>query len=102
MGPLSLNLARKQVKSPTLMFILIVFTCDVLFFTLSYFSFSFCFVFSLGCAPVLVPAKVIHALNLNINDFNGGRQPRFSNDFGVDYGELVYNEKNLIKLNFEV
>jgi len=53
--------------------------------------------FPLGCAPVLVPAKVIHALNLNIN---GGRQPRFSNDFGVDYGELVYNEKNLIKLNF--
>jgi len=50
---------------------------------------SFCFVFTLGCAPVLVPAKVIHALNLNIDDFNGPRQPRFSND----YGEFVYNEK---------
>jgi hypothetical protein len=49
--------------------------------------FFFCII--TGCAPVLVPAKVIHALNLNIDDFNGGRQPRFSNDFSVNYGELI-------------
>ncbi|RZB50436.1 hypothetical protein D0Y65_047378 [Glycine soja] len=40
-----------------------------------------------GCAPVLLPAKVVHALNLNIDDLNGTTQPRFSNAFAVDYGE---------------
>jgi len=40
-----------------------------------------------GAAPVLVPAKVIHALNLNIDDFNAASQPRFSGAFGVDYGK---------------
>lgn len=49
-----------------------------------------------SCAPVLVPAKVIHALNLNINDFNGGRQPRFSNDFGVDYDALLARRNALL------
>lgn len=42
-----------------------------------------------SCAPVLVPAKVIHALNLSINDLNAARQPRFSGDFGVDYDALL-------------
>lgn len=46
------------------------------------------FSFVTGCAPVLVPAKVIHALNLSINDLKAARQPRFSGDLGVDYGEL--------------
>lgn len=46
------------------------------------------FVLYLDCAPVMVPTRVIHALNMNIDDYNGGRQPRFSNDFAVDYGEF--------------
>jgi hypothetical protein len=49
-----------------------------------------------SCAPVLVPAKVIHALNLNIDDFNGGRQPRFSNDFSVDYDALLARKNALV------
>jgi hypothetical protein len=89
MGPLFLNLARKQVKITNHL-------CKI------FNGCCFCFLLGLtfciitGCAPVLVPAKVIHALNLNIDDFNGGRQPRFSNDFSVDYGELI---GFLIRLN---
>ena len=40
-------------------------------------------------APVLVPAKVIHALNLKIDDLNS--QPRFLGAFDVDYGKWVFN-----------
>jgi len=47
----------------------------------------FLFLRGSGCAPVLLPAKVVHALNLNIDDLNGTTQPRFSNAFAVDYGE---------------
>lgn len=49
-----------------------------------------------SCAPILVPAKVIHALNLNVDDFNGGRQPRFSSDFGVDYDALLARRNALL------
>ena len=73
MGPLLRILARKQV----------------IYNHWIYFSFSllvFCSVV-IGCAtPVLVPAKVIHALNLNIDELNAAGQPRFSSAFGVDYG----------------
>jgi len=37
----------------------------------------------------LVPAKVIHALNLNTDDLNAANQQRFSSAFGVDYGKWV-------------
>ncbi|XP_057441858.1 uncharacterized protein LOC130733647 [Lotus japonicus] len=44
-----------------------------------------------NCAPVLVPAKVIHALNMNMNidELNAARQPRLLNDLGVDYDALI-------------
>ncbi|KAK7305818.1 hypothetical protein VNO77_43730 [Canavalia gladiata] len=42
-----------------------------------------------GCAPVLLPAKMVHALNLNINDLNASCQPRFSNAFVADYDALL-------------
>lgn len=42
-----------------------------------------------SCAPPLLPAKVIHALNLNIDDLNATSQPRFSSAYGVDYNALL-------------
>ncbi|TKY56812.1 hypothetical protein E2542_SST21258 [Spatholobus suberectus] len=47
-------------------------------------------------APVLVPAKVIHALNLNIDDLNAAGQPRFSSAFGVDYDALLARRNALL------
>ncbi|RDX85164.1 hypothetical protein CR513_33683, partial [Mucuna pruriens] len=47
-------------------------------------------------APVLVPAKVIHALNLNIDDLNAASQPRFSSAFGVDYDALLARRNALL------
>ncbi|KAG5053009.1 hypothetical protein HKD37_02G005642 [Glycine soja] len=50
-----------------------------------------------GCAaPVLVPAKVIHALNLNIDELNAAGQPRFSSAFGVDYDALLARRNALL------
>lgn len=50
-----------------------------------------------NCAtPVLVPAKVIHALNLNIDDLNAASQPRFSGAFGVDYDALLARRNALL------
>ncbi|CAJ1970963.1 unnamed protein product [Sphenostylis stenocarpa] len=50
-----------------------------------------------GCAaPVLVPAKVIYALNLNIDDLNGASQQRFSSAFGVDYDALLARRNALL------
>lgn len=49
-----------------------------------------------GCAPVLLPAKVVHALNLNINDLNGTSQTCFSNAFAADYGEWVFTSQSKI------
>lgn len=46
--------------------------------------------------PVLVPAKVIHALNLNIDDLNAASQPRFSGAFGVDYEVLLARRNALL------
>ncbi|MED6186566.1 hypothetical protein PIB30_067947 [Stylosanthes scabra] len=43
-----------------------------------------------GSAPVVVPAKVVHALNMNIEGFNCPTiQPRFSNAFATDYDALL-------------
>ncbi|ESW13812.1 hypothetical protein PHAVU_008G228300 [Phaseolus vulgaris] len=53
-------------------------------------------------APVLVPAKVIHALNLNTDDLNAANQQRFSSAFGVDYDALLARRNALLlqqKLN---
>ncbi|XP_020237033.1 uncharacterized protein LOC109816426 [Cajanus cajan] len=47
-------------------------------------------------APVLVPAKVIHALNLNMDDLNAASQPRFSSAFGVDYDALIARRNALL------
>ncbi|KAE9615025.1 hypothetical protein Lal_00048151 [Lupinus albus] len=40
------------------------------------------------CAPVIVPAKVIHALNSNIEDLSATTQ-RFVNAYGTDYNALL-------------
>ncbi|MED6125680.1 hypothetical protein PIB30_070904 [Stylosanthes scabra] len=43
-----------------------------------------------GSAPVVVPAKVVHALNMNMEGFNCPTlQPRFSNAFATDYDALL-------------
>ncbi|XP_027332907.1 uncharacterized protein LOC113847816 [Abrus precatorius] len=48
-------------------------------------------------APVLVPAKVIHALNLNIDDINAATtQPRFSSGFGLNYDALLARRNSLL------
>ncbi|XP_061343573.1 uncharacterized protein LOC133289602 [Gastrolobium bilobum] len=49
-----------------------------------------------SCAPVLLPAKVIHALNLNIDDLNATCHPRFSSTFGVDYDALLARRNALL------
>lgn len=49
-----------------------------------------------GCAPVLVPAKVVHALNLNIDELNGTSQTRFSNAFAVDYEAILARRNALL------
>ncbi|KAK7300545.1 hypothetical protein RJT34_11391 [Clitoria ternatea] len=54
-----------------------------------------------SCAPVMVPAKAIHPLNLNIDDFSAS-QPRFSSGFGVDYDTELARRNALLlqqKLN---
>ncbi|RZB72929.1 uncharacterized protein LOC114382721 [Glycine soja] len=49
-----------------------------------------------GCASVLLPAKVVHALNLNIDDLNGTTQPRFSNAFATDYEAILARRNALL------
>lgn len=48
------------------------------------------FVFVSGCPTVLVPAKVVQALNLNFDDMNGHVQPRFYTGFTSDHGKSVF------------
>ena len=48
------------------------------------------FVFVSGCPTVLVPAKVVQALNLNFDDMNGHVQPRFYTGFTSDQGKPVF------------
>jgi len=43
-----------------------------------------------GCGPVLLPAKVAHALNMKMDDLNGANQQRFSSAFASDYGKSVF------------
>ena len=40
-----------------------------------------------SCAPVLLPAKVVHALNLNIDKLNATSQSRYAGGFLTDYGK---------------
>ncbi|RDY06894.1 hypothetical protein CR513_09062, partial [Mucuna pruriens] len=49
-----------------------------------------------GSAPVLLPAKVVHALNLNIDDLNRTSQPRFSNAFATDYDAILARRNALL------
>ncbi|TKY47491.1 hypothetical protein E2542_SST29551 [Spatholobus suberectus] len=49
-----------------------------------------------GCAPVLLPAKVVHALNLSIDDLNGTSQQRFSNAFATDYDAILARRNALL------
>lgn len=43
----------------------------------------------LGCAPVMLPAKTVNAMNLNIEGIHVNAQPRFSNVFVNDFGKRV-------------
>ncbi|KOM39148.1 hypothetical protein LR48_Vigan03g253000 [Vigna angularis] len=49
-----------------------------------------------GSAPVLLPAKVAHTLNFNINDLNGANQQRFTNAFASDYDAILARKKALL------
>ncbi|KAF1863558.1 hypothetical protein Lal_00030608 [Lupinus albus] len=40
-----------------------------------------------------MPAKVIHAVNLNIDDLNSRTQQRFSNAYGGDYSKCIISEE---------
>ena len=50
----------------------------------------FVFVFVSGCPTVLVPAKVVQALNLNFDDMNGHVQPRFYIGFTSYHGKPIF------------
>ncbi|XP_015956573.1 uncharacterized protein LOC107480884 [Arachis duranensis] len=53
-----------------------------------------------GSAPVVVPAKVVHALNLNMEGFNGpSLQPCFSDAFATDYDALVARRNAVLMQN---
>ncbi|KAK7828058.1 hypothetical protein CFP56_030562 [Quercus suber] len=56
-----------------------------------------CFRFlHLGCPTVLVPAKVVQALNLNFDDMNGHVQPRFYTGFTSDHDAIVARRNALL------
>jgi hypothetical protein len=41
-----------------------------------------------GCSTVLVPARVVQALNLNLDDL--GAQPRYPGGFVLDHGNQLF------------
>jgi hypothetical protein len=45
-----------------------------------------------ACPTVIVPAKVVQALNLNFDDMGGHAQPRFNTGFASDHGRLIFWE----------
>lgn len=50
-----------------------------------------------GFPQVLVPAKVVHALNyMNMNDLHATSQPRISNAFATDYDALLARRNALL------
>ncbi|XP_057431731.1 uncharacterized protein LOC130724507 [Lotus japonicus] len=49
-----------------------------------------------GCAPVMQPHKVVHAMNLNIDDLNATSQQRLSNAFITDYEALLARRNALL------
>ncbi|KAF7816375.1 TIP41-like protein [Senna tora] len=42
-----------------------------------------------SCPPVQLPAKVVHALNLNLDDLNANGEVHFSGGFVADYDALI-------------
>ncbi|XP_050211130.1 uncharacterized protein LOC126661344 [Mercurialis annua] len=48
-----------------------------------------------ACSTVLLPAKVVQALNLNFEDMNAQAQPRFNSGFPSDY-DLLMARRNAI------
>ncbi|XP_022764502.1 uncharacterized protein LOC111309757 [Durio zibethinus] len=49
-----------------------------------------------GCSTVLLPAKVVQALNLNFDDTTGHVQPHFSTSFASNYDALVATRNALL------
>ncbi|KAM4093884.1 hypothetical protein ACB094_06G153000 [Castanea mollissima] len=49
-----------------------------------------------SCPTVLVPAKVVQALNLNFDDMNGHVQPRFYTGFTSDHDAIVVRRNALL------
>lgn len=49
-----------------------------------------------SCPTVLVPAKVVQALNLNFDDMNGHVQPRFYTGFTSDHDAIVARRNALL------
>ncbi|ESW35485.1 hypothetical protein PHAVU_001G238700 [Phaseolus vulgaris] len=49
-----------------------------------------------GCGPVLLPAKVAHALNMKMDDLNGVNQQRFSSAFASDYEAILARRKAVL------
>lgn len=43
-----------------------------------------------ACPTVIVPAKVVQALNLNFDDMGGHAQPRFNTGYATDHGRLIF------------
>ncbi|XP_073226617.1 uncharacterized protein [Cicer arietinum] len=49
------------------------------------------------CAPVMLPAKTVNAMNLNIEGIHVNAQPRFSNVFVNDFDLLLARRNALLK-----
>jgi len=54
-------------------------------------SFYQFFFFLAACPTVIVPAKVVQALNLNFDDMGGLAQPRFNSGFASDHGRPIFS-----------
>ncbi|KAG6728696.1 hypothetical protein I3843_02G164900 [Carya illinoinensis] len=50
-----------------------------------------------GCPTVIVPAKVVQALNLNFDDISGHAQPRFNAGFTFDHGNQIFYVTDLLE-----
>lgn len=63
----------------------------------------FLFVFSPGCTTVLLPAKVVQALNLNFEAVNHGQaHPRFGTGFSPDHGKKARFSMELSSFGFSI
>lgn len=51
----------------------------------------------LGCSTVLLPARVVQALNLNFEDMGSHSQPHFNGGVAPDYGKTPHQYNHMVE-----